>query len=139
MFAAQVHRMFEPGVQILLLSCDSATRSCNLPYLTAVLAPLNNYPALPPQCFRASDIVLYISTMLEGGVRYTARELAQYARERGVFFAQDMYRHGFACTARMERVTAVTYTWVSGQCSGYGVRCVCVWCEAQCRRDLKSL
>lgn len=69
--------------------------------------------------------MLYVSTMLEGGPRYTARELAQYARERGLYFAQDMYRRGFACTTRMERVTAVTYTWVSWHGSGYGVSGVC--------------
>lgn len=65
------------------------------------------------QCFRASDIVLYTTTMLEGGPRYTARELAQYAKERGMYLAEDMYRRGFPCTNRLERVTAVTHSWVS--------------------------
>ena len=70
---------------------------------------------LPPDlrrlCFKATDIVHYISTVLPGKM-YTSSELCQYARDDGeLYFAKEMYLQGYSYTTDLTQVIALTYTW----------------------------
>lgn len=89
-------------------------------------------------CFRATDIVHYVSTELPGRM-LTSGELCRHARAAGLYYAEQMYRLGYPFTTQLSEAIALTYTWSSPIPHALQVRVCTLGCKRYTRLPMRWL